>query len=341
MLRRLGFLFITLLLTHCGDDPSLQPISGASLLPKWSGTRQLGVGGADTQGYGVATDANGNVFVVGYTTGDLDGNTMTGTQDSFVTKYNASGVKQWTQQLGDSGQVTCGIGVATDSSGNVFVGGNTNGGLDGNTLMGTSDYFVTKYNSSGAKQWTRQLGQSGKETYGIGVATDSSGNVFVGGYTTGGLDGNTLTGTVDLFVTKYNSSGVKQWTRQLGDSGKATWGIGVATDSSGNVFVGGYTMGNLDGNTVAGNNDFYFFVTKYDSSGVTQWTQQLGASGAITDLVVLRLRELDEKTSSLVLDLHLFNYGSTVISNGNITNIVDEHLVETLRAKRALHDVGE
>jgi hypothetical protein len=32
----------------------------------------------------------------------------------------------------------------------------------------------------------------------------------VAGDTAGGLDGNTLTGTLDFFVTKYNSSGVKQ-----------------------------------------------------------------------------------------------------------------------------------
>jgi hypothetical protein len=92
----------------------------------------------------------------------------------------------------------------------VFVGGYTNGSLDGNALMGTSDYFVTKYNSSGVKQWTRQLGASGADTGGYGVATDSSGNVFVGGYTMGNLDGNTLLGTADFFVTKFDSAGTKQ-----------------------------------------------------------------------------------------------------------------------------------
>ena len=50
-----------------------------------------------------------------------------------------------------------------------------------------------------------------------GVATDSSGNVYVAGYTSGGLDG-TNAGSNDLFVVKYNSSGTKQWTKQLGSS---------------------------------------------------------------------------------------------------------------------------
>jgi hypothetical protein len=102
------------------------------------------------------------------------------------------------------------MSVATDASGNVYVAGFTNGGLDGHTLTGTRDFIVTKYDSSGVKQYTRQLGVAGKETYGLSVATDAIGNVYVAGYTNGGLDGNTQTGTQDLFVTKYNSNGVKQ-----------------------------------------------------------------------------------------------------------------------------------
>ena len=71
-------------------------------------------------------------------------------------------------------------GVATDSSGNVYVTGGTYGGLDGNTNTGNSDLFVVKYNSSGTKQWTKQLGSSSRD-YDYGVATDSSGNVYVAG----------------------------------------------------------------------------------------------------------------------------------------------------------------
>ena len=57
---------------------------------------------------------------------------------------------------------------------------------------------------------TKQLGVAGKSTIGNSVATDANGNVYVAGQTNGGLDGNTRTGTYDFFVTKYDSSGVKQ-----------------------------------------------------------------------------------------------------------------------------------
>jgi len=108
-------------------------------------------------------------------------------------------------------------GVATDSSGNVYVTGVTFGGLDWNTSAGANDLFVVKYNSSGTKEWTKQLGSASSD-YANGVATDSSGNVYVAGVTYGGLDGNSNQDNADLFVVKYNSSGTKQWTKQLGSS---------------------------------------------------------------------------------------------------------------------------
>jgi len=40
--------------------------------------------------------------------------------------------------------------------------------------------------------------------------TDSSGNVYVLGGTSGGMDGNTNAGGYDLFIVKYDSNGNKQ-----------------------------------------------------------------------------------------------------------------------------------
>ena len=166
--------------------------------------------------YGVATDLSGNVYVAGGTNGGLDGNTNAGNTDLFVVKYNSSGTKQWTKQLGSSSDDYAN-GIVTDSSGSVYISGTTYGGLDGNTSAGNADLFVVKYNSSGSKQWTKQLGTPSTDTAN-GVATDSSGNVYVAGGTYGGLDGNTGSGVNDLFVVKFNSSGTKQWTKQLGSS---------------------------------------------------------------------------------------------------------------------------
>ena len=87
--------------------------------------------------------------------------------------------------------------------------GTTYGGLDGNTSSGNHDIVLVKYNSTGTKQWTKQLGTS-SDDQGLGVTTDSSGNIYVTGLTDGRLDGNTISGGSDIFLVKYNSTGTKQ-----------------------------------------------------------------------------------------------------------------------------------
>ena len=220
---------------------------------------------------GITSDSSGNVYVTGYTEGSIDNHTNAGQNDLFVVKYDSSGAKQWTKQLGTASNDIA-SGIATDSSGNVYVTGNTDGALDNNTSAGLDDLFVVKYDSGGAKQWIKQLGTSSEDRT-HGIATDSSGNVYVTGSTRGALDGSNVGGH-DLFVVKYDSGGAKQWTKQLGTS---SWDFayGIATDSSGNVYVTGSTWGDLDGSN-AGYADL--FVVKYDSGGIKQWTQQLGSA---------------------------------------------------------------
>jgi hypothetical protein len=240
----------------------------------WSGTQQLGTSLQD-YGNGVTVDSSDNIYVTGYTGDALDGNTSAGNVDTFLVKYNSSGTKQWTQQLGTS-QVDYGQGVAVDSSDNIYVTGFTRGDLDGNTTAGLDDIFLVKYNSSGTKQWTQQLGTSSVDLS-IAVKVDSSNNVYITGRTSGGLDGNITSGGYDLFLVKYNSSGTKLWTKQLGTSGTDV-GTGVSVDSSDNIYITGSTGGDLDGNTNSGG-EYDLFLVKYNSSGTKQWTKQLGTSG--------------------------------------------------------------
>ena len=205
----------------------------------------------------------------------------TGVKDSAGNQLISSSSWNFTTIAGWSGTKHVGTsaydvvkGITSDSSGNLYVTGYTEGGLDGNTNAGSRDLFVVKYNSGGVKQWTQQLGTS-QNDQGMGITSDSSGNLYVTGSTYSDLDGNTNAGSYDLFVVKYNSSGVKQWTRQLGTS-SIDYANGITSDSSGNLYVTGSTVGGLDGNSTAGGWDF--FVVKYNSSGVKQWTQQLGTS---------------------------------------------------------------
>jgi uncharacterized delta-60 repeat protein len=223
---------------------------------QWTKTSSGGVGNGSV-GNSVSTDSSDNIYVTGETYGGLDGNTNSGGLDIVLIKYNSSGTKQWTKQMGTSSH-DFGNGVTTDSSGNIYVTGSTL-----YTDPVSIDIVLVKYNSSGTKQWTK-TSSGGK---GNSVSTDSSGNIYVTGDTYGGLDGNTNSGSYDIFLVKYNSSGTKKWTKQLGTS-SGDYGNGVTVDSSDNIYVTGYTGGGLDGNTSSGGSDI--FLVKYDSSGTKQ-----------------------------------------------------------------------
>ena len=80
----------------------------------------------------------------------------------------------------------------------------------GSISSGERDLFLVKYNSSGTKQWTKLLGTT-TDDYGMEVTVDSSNNIYVTGFTNGGLDGKTNSGgSNDIFLVKYNSDGVLQ-----------------------------------------------------------------------------------------------------------------------------------
>jgi hypothetical protein len=143
-----------------------------------------------------------------YLNGANGANNPTGCFEAFTSKYNSSGVLQWSNSLSSSG-VDSAESLTVDASGNIYSAGSTAGAIDGNTQIGSNDFFVVKYNSSGTKQWTKQFGSSNSDSL-SGVATDSSGNVYVLGSTSGGVDGNTNSGSTDVFIVKYNSSGTKQ-----------------------------------------------------------------------------------------------------------------------------------
>ena len=190
-----------------GGGTKSAPSTSAPAVTSWSVTKQFGTSSPD-HAYGISTDIGGNVYVTGHTNGGLDGNTNAGSSDLFVVKYDSEGIKQWTQQLGTSFPDLA-YGIATDTSGNIYVTGATWGGLGGNTNVGSDDLFVVKYDSEGIKQWVQQFGSSSPD-HAYGISADTGGNVYVTGSTSGGLDGNTNAGSNDFFVVKYDSGGNKQ-----------------------------------------------------------------------------------------------------------------------------------
>lgn len=253
-------------------NPSLKGTVTVQVM-SWTGSRLIGTGASDTV-TGSATDADGNAYVSGFTTGALQGLNQ-GQFDAFVAKFDASGTQVWVRQLGSS-KDDLAYGVAVDGGGNVYVVGTTAGTLPTASSAGSDDAFVAKYDPSGTRQWVSQFGTSGFENA-FGVALGPDGSVFVAGDTDGSLNGtNPDLGNTDAFVTKLDpSTGARTWTKQLGVIGNDT-AYGVAVDANGNVDIAGSTEGALPGNVSSLGRDA--FIAQYDPNGTQTWVRQFGSS---------------------------------------------------------------
>jgi len=258
-------------------------------------------GTSDEYGYGVAVDSDGNVYVVGNTystdfpsAGGFD-DTMDGWSDVFVAKVAASGASlEWSSYLGGtSGEEA--RGIAVDAGGNVYVTGNTSSsdfpvpaGFD-TTFDGWSDAFVTKVDASGSSLvWSSFLGGTSGE-YGYAIAVDGAGAAHVTGETSSTdfplvSEFDDTRESSEVFVTKVDPSGSSlAWSTYLGGT-SSDQGYALALDSSGNVYVTGYTsssdfpaIGGFD-TTQQGTDAF---VTKIEPLGPSiVWSSFLGGTSS-------------------------------------------------------------
>ncbi|AFM13476.1 hypothetical protein Turpa_2837 [Turneriella parva DSM 21527] len=149
----------------------------------------------------LTVDSAGNCIIGGRTTGNLDGQTKTGTTDSFAIKYAADGTKIWTRLFGAAGGETLAGNHVVDAFGHLYVAGIVTENMHSQIKTGAKDAFLIRYDPDGVRKYTRLMGFPSVETGGTSVAVSAPGNVAVVGYTRGNLDGQTLSGIEDLFIT--------------------------------------------------------------------------------------------------------------------------------------------
>jgi hypothetical protein len=227
--------------------------------------RQLGTSSDDIS-YSVSADGIGNVYITGHTFGNLGGANVSGA-DAFLSRYDASGNLKWTSQLGGNADYWSN-GVSADAVGGVYITGQMEGSLGGANPGG--DIFLSRYDTTGNLQWTKELKLSTTfKSWSNGVSTDGLGGVYIAGYTEGhSLDAD------DVFVSRYDSAGNLQWTRQL-NTKPVEQIYGVSADELGSVYVSGVTYGDLDGKYTGNGNAF---LSRYDAAGNLHWTRQFGTS---------------------------------------------------------------
>ncbi len=252
----------------------------------WSRSFGTAAVGNISETKGVAADAAGNVYLLGYIINSVDfgGGVLTSTtpdeSDVLLAKFSPAGNHLWSKRFGGAGNQYA-RGISTDSQGNVIITGFYFGTLDfgGGALpsAGATDVYVAKFSPAGNHLWSKRYGNlSGQESY--AVAIDAADNIVVVGTLKGNMNfgGGLLTslGLGDVFLAKLDPMGNHVWSKRFGDMVDQT-GAGVAVDPAGNIIAVGSFAGtlNLGGQNLVSAGGTDAWIAKFSPAGVHLWSR--------------------------------------------------------------------
>ena len=219
-------------------------------------TKEFGSLEGWTTAVAVDGDSQGNIYVAGYAEGDFDGQTNSGNEDIFLTKFNTDGNKVWTKLFGSTSapeyqlksDLTRDMTIVNDI---IYIAGDTQGNLGEQTNSGNYDMFVTKFSTEGVNLGTVLQGaanldnpENGAVDHVGGMTVTSNGAIYLFGTTTGQFSGSVENGNgyAQLALVKFNSDGSYAWANQflpnwkinMTDDGEA---MALHKDSADNLYL--------------------------------------------------------------------------------------------------------
>ncbi len=125
--------------------------------------------------------------------------------------------------------------------------------------------------------------------FGYSIAADASGNYYCTGAVTYWMNANPLgtpyyttnNGGADIYVAKYNPTGIMSWAIDIGGAGDEA-ALKITLDGGNNVYITGRFQNTVDFDPGTGtvnrtsNGGFDVFVAKYDENGIFQWVNTFG-----------------------------------------------------------------
>jgi hypothetical protein len=271
-------------------------------LPPFQWVREL----EGTDGKAITVDAAGNVYCLGYFTGNPDFDPGPGTVildgstgSAYIAKYTNEGNFVWATQLPSTALPE---DIAVDAAQNVYVTGqfiltqdfDPGPGVLSLTSLGQNDSYIVKLNAAGNFLWAKALsGTQGQ--IGTGIAVSQSGMVYTVGYFTGLTDFDPGPGTVNLtsgilfdsYISALDADGNFAWVQRI--AGGFNQAYSIATNALGNIIIAGEFTGTKDFDpgapvfnlTSAGGPDIY--ILKLDAAGGFLSAVSFGGPGIEAD----------------------------------------------------------
>ena len=251
----------------------------------------------DFQGVLLTIDSQGNCYIAGEYRGNvfignpaarsvvfINSYNTSGTSDSYIAKFDASGQFVWAKDLGKGSSYETPTAINADKNGNVYVAGqyygtsNSTAFIAGQSLP-TSNYgkpYIVKYNTLGQTLWSKVGVQNGSN-----IQADKITDFYLAG---------------ESSITKYNANGEALSTVRMIGLNRISNGEeikGMSIDAFGNKYITGKYADTITIGTskLRSNGGTDIFIAKYDSSNKLIWVQTCGgqlndrSTGIITDAV--------------------------------------------------------
>ena len=225
---------------------------------QWSHSYPNNTGTAAGEGWGIAVDPSGNVYVAGHVEA-VAADIVDCLLIKYPHDYEQGDAPEWVRTY-DGGGYDQNWTIAVDSDGYVYVTGYSQ-----QDHMGflNSDIVTMKYNSQGDMVWGTPRFYNGpanlwENAFAI-VVDPVTKNVYVTGSSRNNVDATSH----DMITVMYDSNGTEKWARRYsGPVNGNNKGTSLALDTEGNVYVAGWSQG-------TGSIDYA--TIKYDVGGNEMW----------------------------------------------------------------------
>lgn len=230
----------------------------------------------------IATPDNGFILA-GSSLSGKSGNKSShnkGDLDYWIWKMDEKGNLEWQQSFGGGGSDFLQSISATADGGYILAGYSDSeiGEDKKDDGYGSTDYWIIKLNATGAEEWQKTIGGSGRDVV-KEVLEVPGGGYLVAGSSESIVSGNKTAehyGSFDYWVVKLTSSGIEEWQQSYGGKFVDKLESVIAT-SDGGFLIGGWSNSFLSGNKEYdsfGEGDFW--VLKVDEKGEIEWQQIYG-----------------------------------------------------------------
>ncbi|EMF82925.1 beta-propeller repeat protein [Leptospira weilii serovar Topaz str. LT2116] len=186
---------------------------------------------------------------------------------------------EWASLYGSPKKVARNSKLAVDEKGFVYVVADIDSDPFycewANRLCVSKNIILAKYDSEKNAIWMTPIsGILDTDLNVTGIAVDPKGNAYVTGSIIGSIERIPVRESQDMFVIKFNSNGIVEWIKQIGNDDKK-YGVSpgkITVDTFGNSYIVGTSNGPFGGNSIKRGNGF---IVKFDTNGNQVWIKQL------------------------------------------------------------------